>query len=338
MVNKLTTATLFLAIILLFTGRATAFFHNYNINELYSNTDGSLQFIELINGNVNGEMFSAGQLLTVTQGGASHSFTFPSNLPSSATANTTVLLATQSFADLAIVTPDFIIPAGFLFIDGGKLNLGTAVFDSITYAALPTGGNLSMNRNGTTGVNSPKNFAGAIGTVPAPPQVLNLGLGWNLVSAVVVVDVPALMGDPGTFTTIWKWENDNWAVYLPGEASPGTFAASKGFAQLAAINPGEGFWVNTAGPTQVTLSGTPVSGELTLISGWTLAGLKSPQAVTVGSLVAATPTIISVWTWTQDNWAVYLSGEATPGAYAASKGFGVLDVINPGEGFWVNKQ
>ncbi len=150
---------------LAFIGNAAAFFHNYRINELYSNADGSIQFIELTNGPVNGEMFSEGVTMSVTaQGGsASHTFTFPSNLPSSVTANTSVLLATQGFANLGIVTPDFIVPAGFLFTGGGTVNLGT--FDIVTYSALPTNGILSMNRDGTTAVNSPRNFAGKTGTV-----------------------------------------------------------------------------------------------------------------------------------------------------------------------------
>lgn len=335
--NRATNVILSVAMLLLFTGRAAAIFHNYDINELYSNADGSIQFVELSNGNINGEIFSADQELNVTQGGVSHSFTFPDNLPSSATANTTILLATQAFADLGLVTPDFILPAGFLFIDGGTIALGTPTFDSITYTTLPTSGALSMNRNGTTGINSPKNFAGVQGSIPEQPTVmLNLALGWNLVSSLVPIDVPTTLGAPETFTSVWKWENNTWAVYLAGEESPGSYAAAKGFVQLTTINPGEGFWVNAASPTTVSLSGTPASGELTFVSGWTLAGLKSQQALTVASLVAITPTIISVWKWTQDTWAVALPAETTPGDYAASKGFITLEAINPGEGFWVN--
>lgn len=338
MVNRLIIGTASLAMLLLFAGSAAAFFHNYDINELYSNADGSVQFIELINGNVNGEMFSQGQALSVTQGGVSHSFTFPSDLPSFATANTTVLIATQGFANLGIVAPDFIIPPGFLFIGGGTLNLGTNVFDSVTYAALPTSGNLSMNRNGTTGVNSPKNFAGNMGTIPAStPVVLNFALGWNLVSSATAFEVGAILGDPSAYITVWKWQNGGtWEVYLPGEAVPGAYATSKGFGQLSAINPGEGFWVNAGGPSTVTPPGPPVSGDLTFPSGWNLAGLMSDKAVTVEALLAKTPTIISVWKWEQDKWAVSLPGEPVPGAYALSKGFGILGSINPSEGFWVN--
>ncbi len=141
-------------------------FHLYGINELFSNADGSVQFIELTVGSVNGESFWQGQSISVTQGGTSHSFTFPSNLPNTATANTKVLIATQGFANLGVVTPDFIIPSGFLFTNGGTVNF--AGVDSVTYSALPTDGSNSVNRVGTAAVNSPTNFAGAMGTASMP--------------------------------------------------------------------------------------------------------------------------------------------------------------------------
>ena len=63
----------------------TTSFHLYTINELYSNADGSAQFIEMTVGNVNGEGFWAGNIISVSQGGTTHSFTFPTDLPSELT-------------------------------------------------------------------------------------------------------------------------------------------------------------------------------------------------------------------------------------------------------------
>ena len=144
-------------------------FHLYRINELYSNSDGSIQFIELNVGNFSGESFWQGQTITASQGGTTHSVTFQSNLPSTATANTSVLLATQGFANLGIIAPDFIISTGFLFTNGGTVNY--AGVDSVTYSSLPTDGTHSVDRNGTSEVNSPKDFAGASGTVTATPTI-----------------------------------------------------------------------------------------------------------------------------------------------------------------------
>lgn len=90
-------------------------------------------------------------------------YSINTDLPSAATSGRSVLVATQGFADLGIVAPDYIIPSGFLFTANGTINFPG--MDSITYAQLPTDGTLSLNRDGSTGTNSPTNFAGNTGTV-----------------------------------------------------------------------------------------------------------------------------------------------------------------------------
>ncbi|MDB5873252.1 MAG: calcium-binding protein [Ramlibacter sp.] len=136
-------------------------FHEYKIDEIFSNADGSVQFIELSGAVDNGENFWFGQSISVTQNGVTHSFSFPANLPSTATANTHVLIATQAFADLGIVTPNFIVPAGFLFTGGGVLNY--AGVDGVSYAALPSDGIHSVDRAGVTMTATPTNFQGVTG-------------------------------------------------------------------------------------------------------------------------------------------------------------------------------
>src|SRR6185436_1825099 len=80
-----------------------------------------------------------------------HTFNFVTNLPSNATANTHILVATSGFGALAGgVTPDYVIPANF-FATG--------------YGTVPTDGVHSLLQNGSTEVNSPTNFAGNAGSV-----------------------------------------------------------------------------------------------------------------------------------------------------------------------------
>ena len=79
-------------------------FHLFHINELYSNANGAIQFIELTIGNINGESFWQGQSIDVIQGNAVHSFRFTTNLPNPNTANKSVLIATQGFAESPYVT------------------------------------------------------------------------------------------------------------------------------------------------------------------------------------------------------------------------------------------
>jgi hypothetical protein len=162
--------------------------------------------------------------------------------------------------------------------------------------------------------------------------------GWSLLSSAIAFDVDQTLGAQGTFVSVWKWENGTWSVYLPGEQTPGAYASSKGFGVLAAINPGEGFWVNAKEASAITLNGMFEYGTLELSSGWNLVGLENGQAVSVAEMVEAHPAIISLWKWAKGTWEVYLPDEPSPGGYAQSKGFAPLDVVNPGEGIWVHMQ
>jgi hypothetical protein len=199
-------------------------------------------------------------------------------------------------------------------------------------------GNFSAVSYGFT-VSMPLHFLTANGTnceftTPITPA-------WNLLSlpvtpadlAVGKVLAPIMEG----LVSVWKWEQGAWAVYLPKENDNGaTYAGGKGFGQLVTISPGEGFWVNSSDSYELTIPGVLASGELTLANGWNLVGLKGGQALTVAEITTANPVIISIWKWENGTWAVSLAQEATPGAYALSKGFSVLGTVKPGEGFWVN--
>jgi hypothetical protein len=157
---------------------ALASFHTFQIEQLYSNADGSVQFIVMHeNSNANGENLWAGHTLDSTHAGVTKVYVFPDDLPGgsmggyyytpSPTANKRVLIATRAFAALGIVTPDYEIPNGFLPTDGGTLNY--AGVDQWTYASLPTDGANAINRNGVEIPNLATNFAGQTGSVVAAP-------------------------------------------------------------------------------------------------------------------------------------------------------------------------
>lgn len=152
---------------LLFAGFAVpawGSFHTFVINEIFSSADGTVQFVELREAQgADGQQFLAGHTLTVTQGGTTRTFTFATNLPGATTANRFVLMATQAFANLNAVAPDYILPPNFLFANGGTLNF--ADVDVVVYTALPTDGRSSINRALASAVNSPTNFAGATGSI-----------------------------------------------------------------------------------------------------------------------------------------------------------------------------
>ncbi len=169
-------------------------FHRYDIAELYSNASGSIQFIELSVADFNGESLWQGVTISSARGSQLNSVTFPANLPSTATANTSVLLATQTFADLGLVTPDFIVPDGFLFTAGGTVNFGAGA-DSFVHGALPTDGVNALLRGGTVERATPQNFAGAVGSLPALTPVPGTGSADTLVGTSKAELIEGLAGD-----------------------------------------------------------------------------------------------------------------------------------------------
>ncbi len=151
-------------------------FHTFDIEEVFSNRDGSVQFIELRETEgVDANFHFAGNRVTAN----TNVFTYPTDLPDTVTANRFVLIATATFAALpGAVTPDYIIPEFFFETAGDTISIletpTDVVVDTFSFGAtllLPTDGVLSLNRDGTTGMNSPTNFAGETGSVNSAPPI-----------------------------------------------------------------------------------------------------------------------------------------------------------------------
>lgn len=158
---------------------ASASFHLFQIEQIYSNASGSIQFIVMheVTGS-NGENFWSGRTLTSTHAGVSKVFQFPGNLPSN-TAGRRALIATEGFAALGLVTPDYVIPNGFLATDGGTINY--AGVDSVSYTSLPVNGTSAIDRDGAVIPNVATNFAGQQVSVTGVPIAITpvVGLWWN---------------------------------------------------------------------------------------------------------------------------------------------------------------
>jgi len=149
---------------------ADAEFHLFRIDQVYSSADSKVQYVMLTeSAGFNGENFWAGNRIeTTSTGGAKQQFQFPANLPSSATASRSVLVATASFAALNLVSPDYTVPDGFIPRAGGKVDYASGT-DEITFTALPTDGATAFNRNGQPVAAVPTNFAGASAVLTATP-------------------------------------------------------------------------------------------------------------------------------------------------------------------------
>src|SRR5690349_4153877 len=133
-----------------------AAYHLWNIRELYTDSSGSLQYIELFC-SFGGQQFVGGQSINISSGGITHSFTIPTSL-SLDSAGRAMLLGTVGIHAAGAPTPDFIIPNGFLFQSGGTFSYFAQGGGPFT--ALPTDGVLSRTWGDGNAANTPQNYAG----------------------------------------------------------------------------------------------------------------------------------------------------------------------------------
>jgi hypothetical protein len=150
---------------------ADPFFY-WHFSELYSNADGSVQFIELeCNPGLAGEIFSSGAMFHSTATGKS--LTLTQNL-SGSTLSKKLLLATPGFTSIpGAVPPDFPtfpLPAGFFDPEGDFITLyHHGLLDSrriLPANPVPTDGVMSrVYPSDTVETNSPTNFSGQTGSI-----------------------------------------------------------------------------------------------------------------------------------------------------------------------------
>ncbi len=179
-------AQLLALVLLLAPLSASAGFHLWKITEVYSNADGSVQFVELemcpSTVTCNNEQFLSTHTITSN----SETYTFTTDLPSATTAGRHFLIATPAFASQpGAVPPDYtfdpLVPPSATFMLPGPgadtISFGAPPpppVDMFTYNAneLPTDGVNSLNEPygsnvRTTAANSPTNFAGQVGPEPS---------------------------------------------------------------------------------------------------------------------------------------------------------------------------
>jgi hypothetical protein len=146
---------------------ATAISPLMDIDLVYTNASGTVQFIVAIDRGMNdcdsGEALWRGERLVGSGPAPQRVFVFPNDLPTCRTSGRRVLIATEGFAALGIVTPDFVIPNDFVQRPAGSLRLGS--LPAFTYDNLPTDGVLALNSVGIAVQNVATNLAGASASV-----------------------------------------------------------------------------------------------------------------------------------------------------------------------------
>jgi hypothetical protein len=160
------------------SGWTEASFHLFRITQVYSNADGTVQYINLI-ATSSGQQFISHHGIATQQGTVTKSYTFPTDLPGDTAMESgdsyygygggsmsykSFLIGTQGFAALGIVTPDYVVPNGFVPLANGTVNYGEGS-DTMSYASLPSDGFTALNRGGATGSPMPQNFNGSTGTI-----------------------------------------------------------------------------------------------------------------------------------------------------------------------------
>ncbi len=309
MIRKITQIFIFLW--LCFAGSAQAAFHLWQISEIYSNADGSVQFIELVTQSP-GQQFIQGHGITSQQGGTTNTFSFLTNLPGD-TPGKSFLIGTQGFAALNIVAPDYIVPNGFLFTTNGTVTFAEGV-DTVSYASLPTTGGLSINKSGATAVNSPKNFAGQTGSVPATaPGPLNYSDMWWVGEAENGWGMSIQQHGSVPFVALYVYDSTGkptWYV-LPSGTWSGNFTVFTGALYQPTSAP-----LNNYTPAQFVVGASPGTATLTFtgLSTATLqytingiSGQKSMQRQVFGR--GTSPLTVGDMWWagsTQDGWGINL--------------------------------
>lgn len=145
---------------------------SFQVDQLYSNADGSVQYVILREtAGQNGQNGFQGLTLTATQGTRTSTFTFAADLPSNMTGHKSVLIATAGYvalaatqAELAAVAPDYVVPVRFLPTAGGSVQF--AGTDSFAYEALPGDGITALFRPGDVKNAVVRNFSGAATRLP----------------------------------------------------------------------------------------------------------------------------------------------------------------------------
>jgi hypothetical protein len=153
------------------TARAGA--HTWQVWEVFTNADGTIQFLELREtGGGAFETGITGHIVSASPSGGNYTI---AGTIASPTGNRSYLIATAGFAALpGAPTPDEIMPDRFF--DGSDTSTSYTPYNTATWAlgALPQDGIHSLTRTAAgsvlvSAVNSPTNYAGGTGTVDASP-------------------------------------------------------------------------------------------------------------------------------------------------------------------------
>ena len=155
------------SVLLLVAPSSYAGIHTWDVSEVFTNADGTIQYVELQDTGTSGTETGVGNG-SISSNTQSHSW---SNGPVAPPTNGRFyLIATQGFADLpGAPTPDVILPPSVIpFFSAAGDSVAFGGFDTCAFASTPNNGIDAYNCFAAgTAVNSPTNYAGTTGSVDA---------------------------------------------------------------------------------------------------------------------------------------------------------------------------
>jgi len=161
--------------------------------------------------------------------------------------------------------------------------------------------------------------------------IQSIPTGWSMVSLPIDTNISynELSSKYSQAKTIWKY-NNGWSGYGDSQTQP--LMDAKGIAKIDTINRGDGFWINSRSTMDIEYQGEGynILTDARITdgnSGWYLLG--SGSGISLTELLNANPNIKIIWQY-KNGWRVYSKDTNITG-------FGDIDNINSGEGFWIFK-
>ena len=201
--------------------------HTWRIKEIFSNADGTVQFIEVWE-----SLGGAGEVNTQNHNIVSATNSVAVNGPvASPTSFRRLLFGTPAFQALPGAPPvDQTIVSNFFNQNGDTITYTGLDVQTFASGELPTDGVDSLNRDGTTGVNSPENYAQQVGNVNASttPASVPDGSGGTTPVTVEALDAAALDLSVSWDVLSCIGESQYNLIYGEGSQLPGSPSGSFG--------------------------------------------------------------------------------------------------------------
>jgi len=259
--NKgITSIVIGLLVLAVVGGEATAGGHTWRIKEIFSNADGTVQFIEVWE-----SLGGAGEVATQGHSLVSGTNSVPVNGPvASPTSFRRLLFGTLDFQALpGAPAVDQTIVSNFFNQNGDTITYTGLDAQSFGPGVLPTDGLNSLNRDGTTGLNSPENYAQQVGSVDASPQPAGVpdGTAGTTPMTVVPLDASASSLSIAWDTSSCAGGDAHHIIYGQGLQLPDTtalpFAVAGSVCDIGSISP-------------FVWNSSPVPGDSTRLVWWLL--------------------------------------------------------------------